>query len=78
MFSFLLTIASERVSLITVPNAFLSDAGLSILFEFIEDQYGLSVLKMYNNIMNLVYKGIEVPLLISGTSLLALSLRDKK
>lgn len=50
LFEFLLYIALERVYSISIPNMCISDAGATILFEFLEDQHSLSSLKLYNNI----------------------------
>ena len=68
---------NETVTLISIPNAMLSDAGLSIMFEFIEEQQSLKVLKIYNNIMHIIGLGYELPLLFTATAALATALRMK-
>lgn len=66
----LLHIVQERVESISIPNCQLSDAGASILFEYLMDQSTLSRMKLCNNIMELVTQQKEIPYMLSGTQLL--------
>jgi hypothetical protein len=53
-------------------NAKLSDAGISILLEYLEVHWNsLRTLKLYNNIMNIVESNREIPYLQKSTSLFA-------
>ena len=53
-------------------NAKLSDAGISILLEYLEVHWNsLKTLKLYNNIMNIVESNREIPYLLKSTSLFA-------
>ena len=67
LFDFLMHIALERVLSFSIPNSCFSDAGATILFEYLEDQFSLNTLKVYNNVMMLVGKEKEIPYLLTGT-----------
>ena len=62
-----------------LPNAKLSDAGISILLEYLEVHWNtLKTLKLYNNIMNIVESNREIPYLLKSTSLFATFLCQSK
>eukprot|EP00347_Sterkiella_histriomuscorum_P017268 403350039 len=77
MMDLLLHVVQERVDSISIPNCELSDAGASILFEFLNDQTQLSRMKLCNNIMELVTQQKEIPYMLTGTSLLGMTLMNK-
>jgi hypothetical protein len=52
----------------SIPNSCFSDAGATILFEYLADQFSLNTLKVYNNVMMLVGKEKEIPYLLTGTA----------
>ena len=66
LFDFLLYIALERVLCFSLPNSCLSDAGATILFEYLQDQFSLNTLKLYNNVMKLVGNWYLVAVLCLG------------
>ena len=77
LFDFLLYIALDKVLCFSLPNSCLSDAGATILFEYLQDQFSLNTLKLYNNVMKLVGKEREIPYLLTGTLQLSYALEDK-
>lgn len=77
MMELLIHILEEKVGIISIPNCIFSDAGASILFEFLSDQVDLTRLKLCNNIMELVSLAREIPYLLTGTSLLGQTLFSK-
>ena len=74
LFDFLIYISTEKISTFTITNGKLSDAGITILLEFLEDQHSLKSLKIYNNIMEIVSNNQEIPYLLTGTQQLAKTL----
>ena len=54
LFDFLIYICMEKVASFIISNARLSDSGISILFEYLQDQFSLNSIKIYNNIMEIV------------------------
>ena len=73
----LIYILHEKVDIISIPNSTFSDAGASILFEFLNEQLDLTKLKLCNNIMELVSLAREIPYLLTATSLLGVTLCSK-
>jgi len=78
LFEFLLHAYEETVMSLSISNAILMDGGVSILSHFLQPQKNLQVFKVYNNVMLLVEKGLEIPLLIQSTSALAEAFFSKK
>jgi hypothetical protein len=67
-----------KIVSIVISNEKLSDAGFSILLEYLEVHRGsLKSLKLYNNIMNIIENNREVPYLLKGTGNLATLLKAK-
>ena len=67
LFDFLLHIADEKLLFLSIPSCRLSDAGATILFEFLEDQHLLYGLKVYNNMFKLISHKLQTPYLLTGT-----------
>ncbi|CDW83610.1 UNKNOWN [Stylonychia lemnae] len=68
---FLLTVVDENIAKFSITNGQLTDIGIVILSNFFGRKSNLHVLKLYNNIMNVILSNIEVPLLPLGTISLA-------
>lgn len=78
IFELLLYINDDRVLSICFPNCRLSDAGATILFQYLEDQCSLCSLKLYNNITSITDSKREIPYLKSATYVLGDALLNKK
>ncbi|CDW77705.1 UNKNOWN [Stylonychia lemnae] len=81
LLQFLVYISLEKVISFSIPNAFLTDAGATILFQYLEDQHSLNSIKVYNNIMAYMnekkHDKEPLPFLLSGTLHLAKTLLNK-
>jgi len=75
LYELLLYLESEKVITISMPNCKLTDAGTSILFEFLQISTNLQRFKVCNNILQLFPK--EMPFLESATHIMGLALKNQ-